>query len=447
MKKLISLLLCLSLALSCATACFAEATESAVQNMKDMGMNIKEPEEFSNLEGVGFFNPQGVVTHDPFFSLLVVGYYAFPQARLKELRGNASDATEAEAMGLAQLQVPVLAVIVTTDVDQAISMFLNADQLKPVEFAQKDEFHYCYFAYPDSYLSEPYGQLAAQYPDTYPAEDLEKWLAEAEKVREAAIRAAESAEIFAPVDPFAGAIGQVLEFETTDLDGNTVKSGDLFSGNRITMINVWGTWCHNCIDEMKQLGDLHRKLQEKGCGILGLEYEGGVPAEQYREEALAVLKEYGCDYPNVVIPEGHALLKSIVPGYPTSIFVDSEGRILTFPIVGAEPSRYEPTIEKLLSGEGTEPAAEDAADSGASAYRVFVLKGDEPVEGVTLQFCSADSCFLGTTDAAGMAEFRQPQGEYTIHVLKAPDGYAPAQEEYTTAPVYGDITITLQPAA
>jgi len=448
MGKLITLILCLALALACAATSFAEGKEKPVLNLNDMGMKLQEPDVFENQEGFGFFSEQGVITHDPYFSYLTVNHLAFPASRLMELQEENAQVTEAEAAGILSLMRPVMIVFVTNSLDHAMSMFTTTEGLNPVEFAKTDRFQYYYVSLPDSDLEETYAALAAQYPDTYPAGDLAKWKAAAEKTRQGAIEALKAAEIFEPVDPAAGLIGQPLQFETTDLDGNTVKSGDLFSRNRMTMINVWGIWCPNCLNEMKELGEIHRKLQEKGCGVLGLEYEGGPIAEEVREKALSILKENGCDYPNVVKPESNAVLDAMINGYPTTIFVDTEGKVLTYPISGANVELYEETIEKLLSGEETGAKdGEPAASAGdARAYRIFVTEGGKPVEGAMIQFCSAEACFVGKTDADGMAVFEQPEGEYEVHVLKAPEGYAPVETTYKTPATYGDVNIALEPA-
>ena len=52
-------------------------------------------------------------------------------------------------------------------------------------------------------------------------------------------------------------------FETTDIDGNQVSSADIFSQHKITMVNIWGTFCGPCIDEMPDLEVLSGRLAEK----------------------------------------------------------------------------------------------------------------------------------------------------------------------------------------
>ena len=90
------------------------------------------------------------------------------------------------------------------------------------------------------------------------------------------------------------------------------------------------------------------------------------------------------------------------------------------------------------------------ADKGVSAndagmYRIVVLdeKGN-PVEKAAIQFCSETECMLGKTDAEGMATFEVPEGSYTVHVLKVPEGYEKDSTEYTVPATYSDLSIVLK---
>ena len=68
----------------------------------------------------------------------------------------------------------------------------------------------------------------------------------------------------------ASAAYQGISFETTDLDGNAVTVEELFSQHKLTMINLWGTYCGPCIGEMPDLEILSQRLAEKDCAIVGL---------------------------------------------------------------------------------------------------------------------------------------------------------------------------------
>ena len=96
---------------------------------------------------------------------------------------------------------------------------------------------------------------------------------------------------------------------------------------------------------MEDLKKLHDKMQEKGCGIVAIDFEQSND-EATLNKAKKVLKGLGITYPNIMINDEWL---SKIQGYPTSIFVDSEGTIIAAPIVGASVDLYEPTFEALLN--------------------------------------------------------------------------------------------------
>ena len=59
--------------------------------------------------------------------------------------------------------------------------------------------------------------------------------------------------------------GDVIRFDTTDLDGNPVSSDSLFAESKVTMINLWGTWCPPCKKELPALDAMAKDFEAKGC--------------------------------------------------------------------------------------------------------------------------------------------------------------------------------------
>ncbi len=87
------------------------------------------------------------------------------------------------------------------------------------------------------------------------------------------------------------------------------------------------------------------------------------------------------------------------------------------------------------------------AGCGGSKTPYQVQVNDEagqPVAGATIQFCSDEECVMGTTDDKGVATFDKEAGSYTVHVLKAPDGYAKDDTEYEAPEKPGTLTIVLK---
>ena len=58
-------------------------------------------------------------------------------------------------------------------------------------------------------------------------------------------------------------------FTAQDLDGNQVDQS-IFADADLTMINVWGTFCTPCLDEMPDLGELSEEYKDKGMQIIGI---------------------------------------------------------------------------------------------------------------------------------------------------------------------------------
>ena len=140
--------------------------------------------------------------------------------------------------------------------------------------------------------------------------------------------------------------GAAVSFETQDLDGNPVTSQELFAGHKITMVNIWATWCINCKSEMKELEELNKEWAEKGCQIIGICDDAD--EEELIPTAKKILEEKGVTFPNI---RTNDVIREQLPfvGLPTSYFVDSEGRILGSPIVGKNVEQYTETLQQLLS--------------------------------------------------------------------------------------------------
>ncbi len=156
-----------------------------------------------------------------------------------------------------------------------------------------------------------------------------------------------------PEEPAAESEAVQVMFATEDLSLEPVTSEELFAGNKVTMINVWATFCGYCIEEMPDLEELSGRLQEKGCGIIGVVGDvEGVNDEGHIQEALEILESTGVTYPNL-LPWDNWEYMLPVPGFPTTFFVDSEGNIIGEPAVGARGADdYEALLDEALAAIG-----------------------------------------------------------------------------------------------
>ena len=148
-----------------------------------------------------------------------------------------------------------------------------------------------------------------------------------------------------------GSMQKFPTFEGKDLDGNTVKSDELFSANAVTVVNFWFTTCNPCVGELSELDALNKELAEKGGSLIGVNTFTLDGDEAAISEAKDVLAKKGATYQNVYFnSDGEAgKFTENIFAYPTTYVVDRNGNIVGEPIVGAitEKNQAE-TLQKLI---------------------------------------------------------------------------------------------------
>ena len=151
--------------------------------------------------------------------------------------------------------------------------------------------------------------------------------------------------------PDDGSMQKFPAFEGKDLDGNTVKSDELFSGNAVTVVNFWFTTCNPCVGELAELDALNKELAEKGGALIGVNTFTLDGDEAAISEAKDVLAKKNATYQNVYFAsDGEAgKFTENIFAYPTTYVVDRNGNIVGEPIVGAitEKNQAE-ALQKLI---------------------------------------------------------------------------------------------------
>ena len=151
--------------------------------------------------------------------------------------------------------------------------------------------------------------------------------------------------------PDDGSMQKFPAFEGKDLDGNPVKSDELFSGNAVTVVNFWFTTCNPSVGELADLDALNRELAEKGGALIGVNTFTLDGDEAAISEAKDVLTKKGATYQNVYFPsDGEAgKFTANIFAYPTTYVVDRSGNIVGEPIVGAITEKKQAeTLQKLI---------------------------------------------------------------------------------------------------
>lgn len=144
--------------------------------------------------------------------------------------------------------------------------------------------------------------------------------------------------------------------QMTDFDGNEVDKS-LFEGHRLTMVNIWATFCNPCLSEMPELGELAAEYakEEGGAQIIGICTDitdlSGNTTQEAVDGAKQIVEMTGAAYPNLIPnDEFMAFLMQEVPGVPTTFFVDENGEVIGDEVVGAKSKdAWQQEIESRLA--------------------------------------------------------------------------------------------------
>ena len=213
--------------------------------------------------------------------------------------------------------------------------------------------------------------------DQFTADELKLLRSEAEKIRdienkltmlekkypEAAEKSLDS-DMCVPADgdksmiPDNSSTQKFPAFEGKDLDGNEVKSSELFAGNAVTVVNFWFTTCGPCVGELSELDALNKELEGKGGALIGVNSFTLDGNENEIAEAKDVLAKNSAAYQNVYFASDSEAGKFTmnIYAYPTTYVVDRNGNLVGDPIVGAitekkQKKMLEDLIDQALAAD------------------------------------------------------------------------------------------------
>lgn len=133
-------------------------------------------------------------------------------------------------------------------------------------------------------------------------------------------------------------------FNTKTINGQAIDSS-IFKDNKITMVNIWTTWCSSCIAEMPDIQSLYEELKDKDVNIIGIIAD--TPDEEKEKLAEDIIERKGIKFENIIPDDklNGGLLKDVMT-FPTTFFVDSDGNIVGATFIGENDYRKE--IMRLL---------------------------------------------------------------------------------------------------
>jgi len=125
-------------------------------------------------------------------------------------------------------------------------------------------------------------------------------------------------------------------FESIDFAGNRFNSQEYFANGKLTLVNIWATWCPPCKMELPDLGQLAKDFAEQKVQFLGIATDVIKNDEAALNIAKSLLSDSSAEYPNVIINEqiDSILFQNQIQSIPTTILFDASGNIIGDFIVG-----------------------------------------------------------------------------------------------------------------
>ncbi|MEA4823372.1 MAG: rhodanese-like domain-containing protein [Clostridiaceae bacterium] len=150
----------------------------------------------------------------------------------------------------------------------------------------------------------------------------------------------------------------LASFRATSLDGAAVDES-IWADNKLTMVNIWATFCGPCLTEMPDLGKLAAEYAAQDFGIVGividtLDQNGDISMSQV-EKARGLRESTGANYLHILPSDDlmNGVLQD-VSSVPTTVFVDSEGNIVGNAYVGSRSAdKWKAIVDALLAEVGS----------------------------------------------------------------------------------------------
>jgi peroxiredoxin len=152
-----------------------------------------------------------------------------------------------------------------------------------------------------------------------------------------------------------------ITFSFPNKDGKMISLQDEKYQNKVVLIQIFGTWCPNCMDETKYLVELHKKYMPMGLEIIGLDFEPKTDFDYFKKRIERFRKDLNVPYELLLAgsankklaAESLPMLNKVI-SYPTAIFIDKQGKVreihtgFSGPGTGDKYLQYKKETEELV---------------------------------------------------------------------------------------------------
>ena len=133
--------------------------------------------------------------------------------------------------------------------------------------------------------------------------------------------------------------GIFSEFTAVDFDGNIVDSS-VFDGYKVTLVNVWATWCPPCKEELPALAQLNEEYKDAGFQVIGIAYDTADKnynkVQSSYNTALEIIEKAGTSFRHLTPSKSLKDFLDTIQSVPVTVFVDEDGCQIGRTYVGAK---------------------------------------------------------------------------------------------------------------
>ena len=321
-----------------------ESSKGKKMKFEEMGLEYYEPQVWAEKEGVS----PACVAGGKYGESYIVGEipYEFLSAEVvKEIMKDSENAkTEEDQKKLLekyQEKSKIFFNIMVLD--------KNKEKNGPNEDIERKEKVFSEYKYKEKVAEIDNLECYILYNDKYDESGLsDEEKKEFKEVRESIDEFKKNIKVFTPIDMSKKlAENKIIEFQTKTIDGKKIDSS-MFQDYKLTMVNIWATFCGPCIAEMPDIQKFYDEMKNENINVMGIISD--TPDDENELLAKQILDKKGAKYINIIPDE--KLTKGIlkdVSGVPTTIFVDNKGNMVGEPIIGSRSKEeYKKEIDKIL---------------------------------------------------------------------------------------------------
>lgn len=125
-----------------------------------------------------------------------------------------------------------------------------------------------------------------------------------------------------------------LSFTFPDVNGKMISIEDEQFKGKVTLVQLFGTWCPNCMDETKFLAEWHKKNRHRGIEIIALAFESKPDFEYASNRVKKTIERMDAEYTFLIagVSDKEKASQSLpalnqVVAFPTLIYMDQEGKV------------------------------------------------------------------------------------------------------------------------